>query len=147
MGLFSFNKDAGEKTPGVSDEIKEKFMMDTIKKFNLDVKDLRIDVSGSKASIWGKVTEQSVKEKIILGVGNVIGISEVEDHLELEKNEARESKVEESKFYTVQKGDSLSKIAKEFYGDAMQYNKIFEANKPMLKNIDLIYPGQVLRIP
>ena len=52
-----------------------------------------------------------------------------------------------SKFYTVVSGDSLSKIAKEFYGDAMKYPEIFEANKPMLKDPDLIYPGQVLRIP
>ena len=53
----------------------------------------------------------------------------------------------EGKFHTVEKGDTLSKIAKEAYGDANQYNKIFEANKPMLKNPDQIYPGQVLRIP
>ena len=53
----------------------------------------------------------------------------------------------EAKFYTVNKGDTLSKIAKQFYGDANQYPKIFEANKPMLKNPDEIYPGQMLRIP
>ena len=49
--------------------------------------------------------------------------------------------------YTVQSGDSLSKIAKQVYGDPMQYPKIFEANKPMLKHEDKIYPGQVLYIP
>ncbi len=49
--------------------------------------------------------------------------------------------------YTVQSGDSLSKISKHFYGDPMRYNEIFEANKPMLKHPDKIYPGQVLRIP
>jgi nucleoid-associated protein YgaU len=53
----------------------------------------------------------------------------------------------EATFYTVKKGDYLSKIAKEVYGDASKYNVIFEANKPMLKDPDLIYPGQVLRIP
>jgi len=52
-----------------------------------------------------------------------------------------------SKFYTVERGDTLSKIAKEFYGDGSKYPAIFEANKPMLKSADLIYPGQVLRIP
>ncbi len=50
-------------------------------------------------------------------------------------------------FYTVQSGDSLSKIAKAHYGDAMKYPAIFEANKPMLEHPDKIYPGQVLRIP
>jgi nucleoid-associated protein YgaU len=49
--------------------------------------------------------------------------------------------------YTVQSGDSLSKIAKQFYGDASQYNKIFEANRDKLKDPDKIQPGQVLNIP
>jgi len=53
----------------------------------------------------------------------------------------------EAKFYTVVSGDSLSKIAKEYYGNAMKYPVIFEANKPMLSHPDKIYPGQVLRIP
>jgi nucleoid-associated protein YgaU len=47
----------------------------------------------------------------------------------------------------VVRGDTLSKIAKQFYGDAMKYPAIFEANKPMLKHPDKIYPGQMLRIP
>jgi len=53
----------------------------------------------------------------------------------------------EAKMYTVQPGDSLSKIAREVYGDAMKYPVIFEANQPMLKDPDKIYPGQVLRVP
>ena len=53
----------------------------------------------------------------------------------------------QSKFYAVKRGDTLSKIAKEFYGDGSKYPTIFEANKPMLKDPDLIYPGQMLRIP
>ena len=49
--------------------------------------------------------------------------------------------------HTVAKGDSLSKIAKQFYGDAKQWKKIFEANKDTIKNPDLIFPGQVIKIP
>ncbi|HET6797606.1 MAG TPA: LysM peptidoglycan-binding domain-containing protein [Gemmatimonadales bacterium] len=49
--------------------------------------------------------------------------------------------------YTVVKGDSLSKIAKRFYGDAKQWQKIYEANRDQIKNPDLIYPGQTFRIP
>jgi nucleoid-associated protein YgaU len=52
-----------------------------------------------------------------------------------------------SVFYTVKKGDNLSTIAKEQYGNASKYMVIFEANKPMLKDPDKIYVGQVLRIP
>ena len=50
-------------------------------------------------------------------------------------------------YRTVKSGDTLSKIAKEAYGDANAYMKIFEANKPMLKDPNKIYPGQMLRIP
>jgi nucleoid-associated protein YgaU len=49
--------------------------------------------------------------------------------------------------YTVQKGDSLSKIAKREYGDAQQWRRIYEANRDLIQNPDLIYPGQVFRIP
>jgi nucleoid-associated protein YgaU len=49
--------------------------------------------------------------------------------------------------YTVVKGDSLSKIAKRFYGDAQQWRKIFEANKDQIKDPNLIQPGQTFRIP
>ena len=53
----------------------------------------------------------------------------------------------EAQFHTVESGDTLGKIAKNYYGNAMKYPLIFEANQPMLKTPDLIYPGQVLRIP
>jgi len=49
--------------------------------------------------------------------------------------------------YEVQKGDSLSKIAKRYYGDPMKYKELFAANQPMLEDPNKIYPGQVLRIP
>ena len=49
--------------------------------------------------------------------------------------------------YTVQAGDSLSKIAKREYGDAGKWNAIFEANRDKIKNPDLIHPGQVLNLP
>ena len=51
------------------------------------------------------------------------------------------------KTYVVQKGDSLSKIAKREYGNANAWRKIFEANQDIIKNPDLIYPGQTLKIP
>ena len=49
--------------------------------------------------------------------------------------------------YTVQKGDSLSKIAREKYGDGAKWKAIFEANRDQITNPDLIHPGQVLKIP
>ena len=56
-------------------------------------------------------------------------------------------KLEEGKTYTVQKGDSLWKIAKQFYGNGAQYSKIVSANADKIKNPNLIYPGQVFTIP
>ena len=53
----------------------------------------------------------------------------------------------EPRTYTVKSGDTLSKIAKEFMGNASDYVKIFEANRDQLANPDLIKPGQVLRLP
>ncbi len=50
-------------------------------------------------------------------------------------------------FYTIVKGDTLSGIAKEYYGDAMKYPVIFEANREVIKDPDLIFPGQKIRIP
>lgn len=91
--------------------------------------------------VTGEGISQELKEKILVAVGNVAGISGVEDHVAVAQSAA------ESQFYTVKKGDTLSAIAKAVYGNANQYNKIFEANKPMLTHPDKIYPGQVLRIP
>lgn len=51
------------------------------------------------------------------------------------------------KTYVVKSGDTLSKIAKNEYGDASAYHRIFEANRDILKDPDKIFPGQKLRIP
>jgi nucleoid-associated protein YgaU len=85
--------------------------------------------------------DQATKEKVVLVVGNSEGIAMVDDQMTVEHVEP------EAQFHTVVSGDTLGKIAKKYYGNAMKYPVIFEANKPMLKNPDLIYPGQVLRIP
>ncbi len=55
--------------------------------------------------------------------------------------------VEREVKYTVQKGDSLSKIAQQQYGDGKKWKAIFEANRDQISNPDLIHPGQVLKIP
>jgi len=56
-------------------------------------------------------------------------------------------KTDASTTYTVVSGDSLSKIAKREYGSAQKWRVIFEANRDVIKDPDLIYPGQVLKIP
>jgi nucleoid-associated protein YgaU len=53
----------------------------------------------------------------------------------------------EEQTYTIAPGDSLSKIAKHFYGDASKWRQIFEANRDVIKDPDLIYPGKTIKIP
>ncbi len=152
MGLFSFVKDAGAKLFNSKPEKEEKSIEEVnaenastltrqINNLKLGVENLKIEIEGDQAKITGDAENQAAKEKVILIVGNNYGIAEVDDQMVVTNPEP------EAKFYTVKKGDYLSKISKEVYGNASKYNIIFEANKPMLKNADLIYPGQVLRIP
>lgn len=151
MGLFDFFKrDAGEKAEPPKqaepkdvnwDEIRGMQIEKIIKNNGFDVAELDVTVQGERATVKGKVDTQETREKIILCCGNVEGIAIVQDEIEVEKKEP------EAQFYTVESGDNLSKIAKQFYGDANKYPQIFEANKPMLSDPDKIYPGQVLRIP
>jgi nucleoid-associated protein YgaU len=112
-----------------------------IQQMGLKGENLNVQVDGDKATLTGKVDSQEVREKIVLLVGNTEGIGKVDDQLQVSRPEP------EAQYYDVKSGDSLSKIAKQFYGDANQYHRIFEANRPMLKDPDEIYPGQKLRIP
>ena len=100
-----------------------------IKSLGLPISGLSVTYNGSTdlATVKGQVQSQADREKIILAVGNIDHVAKVDDQLTVANPEP------ESKFYTVKSGDTLSKISKEFYGDANQYNKIFQANRPLLK--------------
>lgn len=144
MGFLDFVSSVGENLFGgaaESDQERSAKLENHVRKLGLEVQQLKIDVEKDGATVSGRVESQAEREKILLAIGNTEGIARVDDQLEVAKDEP------EATYYTVVKGDSLSKIAKEVYGDAMKYPVIFEANKPMLTNPDLIYPGQVLRIP
>ncbi|MFY7672226.1 peptidoglycan-binding protein LysM [Tenacibaculum sp. MEBiC06402] len=152
MGLFSFIKNAGAKVFGIGktteEEAAEKAgkLVDAVNALELSVADLNVSVDDDKATITGEAADLATKEKVVLVVGNTEGIATVEDNMTVaEVEEIAEEEM--AQFHTVVSGDTLGKIAKEFYGDAMKYPVIFEANKPMLKHPDKIYPGQVLRIP
>jgi nucleoid-associated protein YgaU len=142
MGLFDFVKDAGAK---VLDAVANPATAGTqIKKHiekEIGVSDVEVEFIDGTVKVSGNAQSQADKEKLILAAGNIAGVTKVEDAVAVAKPES------ESRMYTVKKGDTLSKIAKEVYGKSGDYNKIFEANKPLLKDPDKIYPGQVLRIP
>ena len=149
MGIFEFASSVGAKLLGREDEVDERNrnlifgnkLLRHVTALNLPVTDLKIAFDDGVATVSGKAKDTTTKEKVVLAIGNTEGVSRVNDQMTVGLPEP------EAKLYTVKKGDSLSKIAKDFYGDAMKYPVIFEANKPMLKDADLIYPGQVLRIP
>ena len=87
----------------------------------------------------------------MLIAGNVKGVSHVDDDgLRVDGAQtagATTTATRGSSYYTIQSGDTLSKIAKEKYGDASAYTKIFEANREVIGDPDKIYPGQQIRIP
>jgi nucleoid-associated protein YgaU len=152
MGFMDFVANAGAALFGGKDEPdpeRSAKLENHVRMLGLDVKQLKVDVKGETATVAGEAASQAEREKVLLAVGNTQGIAKVDDKLTVAAPKAAEAKPveEEARYHTVVKGDTLSKIAREFYGDAMKYPVIFEANKPMLKDPDKIYPGQVLRIP
>ena len=164
MGMLSFIKDAGEKLFGIGQaKAAEQAVKSAptpenvaamsaaaaeaiggyIKANGIDTSGLGIkfDATSGAVTVDGTVPDQATKEKIVLCCGNVSGVAAVNDLLVVK------TPAPEAQWHTVVSGDNLSKIAKKFYGDPNKYPVIFEANKPMLKHPDKIYPGQELRIP
>lgn len=167
MGVWNFVKDAGERIVANAKaaarfgapEKKAEQPVAAEKKTNgkdageaiaeyirvqgLQVKDLKVlfDAPSSSVHVSGIAKDQATKEKVILCCGNIDGVEKVTDELTVKES------APEAQYHTVVKGDTLSAIAKKYYGDASKYPEIFEANKPMLKDPDKIYPGQALRIP
>ncbi|MFJ2388749.1 peptidoglycan-binding protein LysM [Pseudomonas koreensis] len=145
MSIFSFVKEAGEKlidllTPGnanASEQLKEH-----ISKVGLGNPNVHATVDGDKVTVTGEVGSQEEKEKILLAVGNIAGVGSVDDQITVTG-----PVVVAAEFVEVKAGDTLSAISLRVYGNANEYQKIFEANKPMLKDVNKIYPGQKLRIP
>ena len=144
MSLFAFVKDAGvklwESLVGQEAQAAES-LKEHVAKVGLGNPNIEVSVEGDKVIARGEVASQEEKEKILLALGNVAGVGEVDDQISVT------TPAPEARFVTVKKGDTLSAIAKAEYGNANAYMKIFEANKPMLSHPDKIYPGLVLRIP
>lgn len=149
MGLFSFIKNAGEKLFGGSESAEEKAnkVKAHLGKYNFDLSGVNFSVNDDAVTVSGQAKNIDEKQRILATAGNVEGISSVHDNLTLREPLKVEIPDISKTMYTVQSGDSLSKIAKEVYGDANAYNRIFDANRPMLSDPDKIYPGQVLYIP
>ena len=165
MGMFSFIKEAGEKLFGSKDVEKAaeaaaadpaaqptldelnsaaaKGITTYIESQNLGLSGLFVmfDGASGKVTVQGDAPTQEAVEKVTLCCGNVAGVTEVDNML------VAAEPADESQYHDVVRGDTLSGIAKTYYGNAGNYPAIFEANKPMLSHPDKIYPGQKLRIP
>jgi nucleoid-associated protein YgaU len=145
MGLFKFIKSAGEKLFGASEA--QAAPADALKqeaaKHGLDTSGVNVAVEGNVVKVSGKAMSTEEAEKIILAMGNTVGVDQIQSELIVAKE------VPASTFVTVAKGDTLWAISEKAYGKGhgKDYNRIFEANRPMLSHPDKIYPGQVLRIP
>jgi nucleoid-associated protein YgaU len=142
LGLLDFIKDAGAGILGGGKNETEEIANLLNSTFGGSIENLKVDFDNGVVTLYGSCDSQATKEKAILVAGNVKGVVGVNDTYFTAP--AAEEEVE---FYVVKSGDTLSKIAKEFYGNAMKYPEIFEANKEVIKDPDLIYPGQKLRIP
>ncbi len=143
FGVVPFVKMAGRSLGKIfkGREAKERLEKE-VDDMGLEKDGIQIDVDDEgKVKVSGKAATQEMKEKIILAVGNVEGVGEVEDGIETDDDGNA------SAFHTVVSGDTLWAISKKYYGKGSRYQEIFEANRPMLKHPDKIYVGQVLRIP
>lgn len=160
MGLLSFMKEAGEKLFGAKEAQAAAAPTATvntqelnaqaataiaayIQAQNLGIEGLQVafDGTAAKVTVQGSAPTQAVKEKVTLCCGNVAHVQSVENLMTVATPEP------EAQYHDVVRGDTLSAIAKKYYGNANKYPVIFEANKPMLSDPDKIYPGQKLRIP
>ncbi|MEZ4699892.1 MAG: peptidoglycan-binding protein LysM [Rhodothermales bacterium] len=142
MGIFDFLKNIGI---GVDDGKEAEQIKQTISMaFGTSIEGLNVAFDDGTVTLSGQADSIATKEKAVLMAGNVKNVEKVNDMLTVK---AAPPAAPEPKFYTVKKGDSLSKIAKEVYGDFKKWEKLFEANKEVIKNPDLIYPGQQIRIP
>ena len=159
MGLFDFLKKSGnnvltkkaaaevsnEETKRLEEELfrQQKLILlhNVVNNLGVSVEGLKLDLKDDVVVIKGTTENQADRERVVLALGNVSGIAQVDDKIKVVNKEPK------AVFYVVKKGDTLSKIAKKFYGDPMKYKDIFEANKPPLKDPNKIYPGQSIRIP
>lgn len=172
MGFFDFMSSAGEdkltaKVEVSQDRVNELRRQNISKKIatlGLAGEPVTVAVDGEVATLTGSAPDQATLEKIVLCAGNQHGIGKVDCRITVVAPAAAspsaaatpaagtasataQAASAPSTFYTVKSGDTLGKIAKQFYGNAAKYPLIFEANKPMLSDPDKIYPGQSLRIP
>lgn len=165
MGFFDFIKDIGIN-PQKGEDNLEASLRDAVAKAQLGIQNFQLEIKQGAVYLSGIAATAKDAELARLIVGNHKGVEKVnDDGLKLAPPvtspapaAAPQAKAAgtgttnaipyaPAEMVTVKSGDTLSKIAKQYLGETSRYQEIFEANKPMLKDPDEIFPGQVLRIP
>jgi len=157
MGLFDFAKDIGNKL-FTNDADAAKNITDHILSDNPGVENLSVVFKDGEATLIAEANNFEAAQVAVLMAGNVKGVTKVTPQFQINDVKNPTEAVTEVdivaalepanvEYYLIQSGDSLSKIAKKYYNNAAEYPRIFEANKEVIKDPDLIYPGQKIRIP
>ncbi len=155
MGLIDFLKDTGKDLfGGAQGDEGDKIEREIQRALGENVSNLNARFDNGNVSLSGTAKSLAAKEKAALIAGNVRGVDRVNaDGITVSGNGADKmgsvtgAKAGGSKFYTIQSGDSLSKIAQRELGDANRWNELFEANREVIEDPDKIYPGQQIRVP
>lgn len=161
MGLFDFAHDAGEnlrEALGGKKDLDAQALVKAIQDKGVTLEGGRVTVKGDTVTVTGTASNAQEHELAILILGNIKGVARVDDQIVVQAPKPAAAAAQSAppsapaaqaqpRFYVVKAGDTLSKIAKQTYGDANRYHDIFEANRPMLSDPDKIYPGQSLRLP
>ncbi|MFM7513380.1 MAG: peptidoglycan-binding protein LysM [Cyanobium sp.] len=134
IGKKVFNR--GEDSTKAAEKLKQH-----VEKNNPGVQGLQVAVDGETVTMSGNAADQAAFEKAVLIAGNVEGVGQVEA-VSLQRPAGNEST-----FILVEKGDTLWGIAERAYGNGARYTEIFAANREVIEDPDLIFPGQKLRIP
>lgn len=154
MGIFDFLKGIGlgpKLNPGQeAQEIKDEIN----RQIPGQIDGLNVSYGEDHTvKIFGTAQTQAAREKAVLIAGNHDGVTRVDDQMTVSattmgEQVAAAQAAPAAEFYTIQKGDSLSGIAKAKYGDVGAWKQLYEENKEVIgPNPDKIFPGQQIRIP
>ncbi len=141
MGLFDFAKDIGKRLFGGAEDPAEKIKAH-IEASNPGIEGLQVSFEDGKVKLSGNAQDSAAMEKAVLMAGNVEGVAEVDVSAVTAPVQAQQVE-----YYIIQKGDTLWAIAKKYLGSGSRHAEIFEANREVIQDPNLIFPGQKIRIP
>jgi nucleoid-associated protein YgaU len=126
MGVFDFIKGVGEKLGigGKDDEPDAEALKKAVEEHGLEAEGLQVEVDGDTVKVAGAAPNNSIREKIILTMGNVLGVGKVEEDISVAEADG------DATFYTVEKGDTLWKISSDHYGNGAKYESHLRGKPP-----------------